>query len=101
MRWQPVSDMPAPQFGDKPSSFSSYLLNVLLQLANKNGIENKQKKRIFVSAWIRAASSFKRFVKMFSHTPQDEFADPRLKTTGLRNVGASTAQNRVGPRGQL
>jgi hypothetical protein len=26
-----------------PSSFSSYLLNVLLQLANKNGIQNKKK----------------------------------------------------------
>jgi hypothetical protein len=25
-----------------PSSFSSYLLNVLLQLANKNGIQNQK-----------------------------------------------------------
>jgi hypothetical protein len=28
--------------------FSSYLLNVLLQLANKNGIQNKQKKRFII-----------------------------------------------------
>jgi hypothetical protein len=28
-----------------PSSFSSYLLNVLLQIANKNGIQ-KQKKNL-------------------------------------------------------
>jgi hypothetical protein len=28
--------------------FSSYLLNVLLQLANKNGIQNKKKYRTFV-----------------------------------------------------
>jgi hypothetical protein len=29
--------------------FSSYLLNVLLQLANKNGIQNKQKKKLLRS----------------------------------------------------
>jgi hypothetical protein len=34
-----------PQSHAKPSSFSSYLINVLLQLANKNGIQNKTKKK--------------------------------------------------------
>jgi hypothetical protein len=29
--------------------FSSYLLNVVLQLANKNGIQNKKKKRSYIS----------------------------------------------------
>jgi hypothetical protein len=37
--------------------FSSYLLNVLLQLANKHGIQNKQNKKIMV-AMLRCQSPF-------------------------------------------
>jgi hypothetical protein len=51
--------------------------------------------QIFMSARIRAGSRYKRFlcfVLISLCMPYDVFTYPRLKTTGLDDVGASTSQ---------